>query len=109
MTTQFRLAAFLLAAALVVVGADSSLAANGDGGAELAAICAACHRLDGHDRGIPAVTGMDGKKFAEAMAGFKSGARSSVIMHAVALSLDAAEVATLAKYLAALPTPNKQQ
>jgi hypothetical protein len=50
-------------------------------------MCAACHRLDGRDKGIPSIVGIDKRKFAEAMAAFKSGARSSSIMHAVALSL----------------------
>jgi cytochrome c553 len=41
------------------------------------------------------------------MASFKSGVRSSQIMHAIALSLSDEEVATLTEYLAALPTGTK--
>ena len=42
------------------------------------------------------------------MAAFKSGERSSQIMHAIAVSLSDGEVATLAEYLAAQPTGTKQ-
>jgi cytochrome c553 len=42
------------------------------------------------------------------MAAFKSGARSSQIMHAIALSLSDGEVATLAEYLATRSTGTKR-
>ena len=58
-------------------------------------------------KGIPAIVGMDKEKLAEAMAAFKSGTRSSSIMHAVAIQLSDAEIATLAEYLAARPKESK--
>ena len=63
-------------------------------------MCAACHRLDGMDKGIPTIIGMDEKKLTELMAEFKSGKRASQIMSVVARSLSDEEVADLAKYLA---------
>ena len=42
-----------------------SSAAENNQGAQLAAMCAACHRLDGMDKGIPSIIGLDEKKFAD--------------------------------------------
>jgi cytochrome c553 len=89
------------AVGLIIFSADRGMAVDNERGAQLAAMCASCHRLDGRDKGIPSIVGMDKEKFTETMTAFKSGARSSSIMHAVALQLSNAEIATLAQYLAA--------
>jgi cytochrome subunit of sulfide dehydrogenase len=98
-----------IAAGLLVVIANRGLAAKDDRGAQLAAMCASCHRLDGRDKGIPSIVGLDKQALADAMAAFKSGDRSSQIMHAVALSLSDGEVAAVADYLAAQPTGSKRR
>ncbi len=98
-----------IAVSLIVLGADRGQAADNERAAQLAAMCASCHRLDGRDTGIPSIVGMDKQKFAEAMAAFKSGARSNSIMHAVALQLSDAAIAALAEYLAARPKESKRQ
>ena len=90
-----------IAVGLIIFGTDRSMAGDNERGAQLAAMCASCHRLDGRGKGIPSIVGMAKEKFAETMTAFKSGARSSSIMHAVALQLSDAEIATLAQYLAA--------
>jgi sulfide dehydrogenase cytochrome subunit len=92
-----------IAMGLLIFSPDQGTAADNERGAQLVAMCAACHRLDGHDTAIPSIVRMDVQKLAEAMAAFKSGARSSQIMHAVALQLSDAEIETLAEYLAARP------
>jgi len=97
----------LFAAGVLILVAHRSNAADDSRGARLAAICASCHRLDGRDKGIPSIVGLNQKEFADVMAAFKSGARSSQIMHAIALSLSDREVAILAEYLAAPPTGTK--
>jgi sulfide dehydrogenase cytochrome subunit len=97
--TRLMMALSLAASPLVLV-ALPSLAEN-DQGAQLAAMCAACHRLDGLDQGIPSIIGLDESKFAGIMAEFKSDARKSQIMGVVARSLSDAEIADLARYLAA--------
>jgi cytochrome subunit of sulfide dehydrogenase len=106
-----RIIGLSVAAVLASIAADRCMAAASDRGARLAAMCAACHRLDGHDRGIPTIVGLDKKSLVGAMADFKSGARSggSQIMHGVALSLTDDDIAAVADYLAALPTGAKQQ
>jgi cytochrome c553 len=97
----------LVATAMLVRAANPSMAADDSRGAQLAAICASCHRLDGRDKGIPSIIGLNQKQFSDIMAAFKSGARSSQIMHAIALSLSDEEVTTLAEYLCARPTRTK--
>ena len=77
-----------------------SAAAENNQGAQLAAMCAACHRLDGRDQGIPSIIGLNPKKLSEAMEAFRSGKRSSQIMNVVARSLSTEEIAALAEYLA---------
>jgi cytochrome subunit of sulfide dehydrogenase len=95
-------------AGLLTLSVNRGMAANDVRGAQLAAMCASCHRLDGRSKGIPSIVGMEKEKFVEAMAAFKSGARSSSIMHAMALQLSDAEIATLAYYLATLPKETKR-
>jgi cytochrome c553 len=107
--TMSRSIFLAIAIGLVILIADQGMAAENERAAQLAAMCASCHRLDGRDKGIPSIVGMDKPTFAEAMAAFKSGARSSSIMHAVALQLSDAEIATLAEYLAARRKESKRQ
>lgn len=104
-----RFTAFAIAAGLLILGADSGMTAEDNRGAQLAALCASCHRLDGGGKAIPSIAGMSKEKFVGAMAAYKSGARANSIMHAVALSLSDAEVAMLAEYLAAQPKESKRR
>lgn len=90
-----------MVASLVVSVAERSFAADDDQGAQLAATCAACHRLDGHDRGIPSIVGLSEEQFSIAMGAFKSGERSGPIMRTMARSLSNEEIAILARYFAA--------
>jgi sulfide dehydrogenase cytochrome subunit len=83
-------------------------AAENEQGAQLAAMCASCHRLDGRDQGIPSIIGLDQKTLTDMMEGFRSGKRSSQIMSVVARSLSAKEIAALADYLAVLPRESEQ-
>ena len=97
------------AASLLILSADRSMAADDERGAQLAAMCASCHRLDGRDKGIPSIVGLDKEELAGAMAAFKSGKRSSQIMHAVALSFSDGEIAVLVDYLVMQPRRNNRQ
>jgi cytochrome subunit of sulfide dehydrogenase len=96
-----QIIALSIAASLVTLVADRGAAADDDRGSQLAATCASCHHLDGRDRGIPSIVGLSEQNFVEVMRAFKSGERSSQIMHAVSLSLTDEEIAILARYLAA--------
>jgi cytochrome subunit of sulfide dehydrogenase len=100
-----KIIAVSIAASSFIILADRSQAADRDGGAQLAAMCASCHRLDGGDGGIPTILGMSPEIFTRAMLAYRSRERPSHIMRAIALSLSDEEIATVARYLAVL---NKQ-
>jgi len=93
--------ALSMVASLVVSVAERGLAADNDRGAQLAATCAACHRLDGHNRGIPSIVGLSEEQFVTVMTAFKSGERSGPIMQTMARSLSNEEIQILARYFAA--------
>jgi cytochrome subunit of sulfide dehydrogenase len=94
--------ALSMVASLVVSLAERGFAADNGQGAQLAAMCAACHRLDGHDRGLPSIVGLSEEQFVTFMTAFKSGERSGPIMRTVARSLSNEEIAILARYFVAL-------
>jgi len=96
-----QIIALLLVASLVVAVAERGFAADNDQGAQLAATCAACHRVDGHDKGIPSIVGLSEEQFVTLMRAFKSGERSGPIMRTVARSLSNEEIAILAHHFAA--------
>ena len=98
------IAASIVAGSFIFL-ADRSQAADPYAGAQLAAMCASCHRLDGGNGGIPTILGMSPEMLTRAMFAYKSRERPSHIMRAVALSLNDEEIATVARYLAEL---NKQ-
>ena len=81
---------------------SQSPAADTNDGAQLAAMCAACHRLDGHDSGIPSIIGLDPNDLAAKLEAFRTGESQSLLMHGVALSLTEAESASVARYLSTL-------
>jgi cytochrome subunit of sulfide dehydrogenase len=76
-------------------------AAESDRGAQLAATCASCHRLDGRYDGIPSIAGLDADELIGMMQAYKLSEGPSLIMHGVSLSLSADEIAAVARYLAA--------
>jgi cytochrome c553 len=95
-----KIVALVTAMSLAICVAERSFAADNDQGAQLAATCAACHRLDGHDRGIPSIIGLSEEQFVVVMRAFKSGERSGPIMRTVVRSLSDEEIAILARYFA---------
>lgn len=97
-----------MSTSMAVAGADRPNAAKGDAGAQLAATCAACHRLDGRDAGIPSIVGLNAEKLRLMMQAFKSNERSNHLMHAVSRSLSDQEIATVAHYLATQGKDTKQ-
>jgi sulfide dehydrogenase cytochrome subunit len=103
-----RIIALLMATGPFVLVVHPGAAAENDRGAQLAAMCASCHRLDGRDLGIPSIIGLDKKKLVDTIEAFKSGKRSSQIMQVVARSLSTEEIAALADYLAARQKGSEQ-
>jgi cytochrome c553 len=103
-----RLILALMMVSPIVLIVHRSAAVENNQGAQLAAMCAACHRLDGRDEGIPTIIGLEPKKLADTMEAFRSGQRSSQIMSVVARSLSTEEIAALAEYLAVQQRGSKQ-
>ncbi len=94
---------------LFVPVVDQLSAAESDRAAQIAAGCAACHRLDGRDKGIPSIAGSDAEKLIGMMQAYRSNERTSPIMQAVSLSLSADEIERVARYLAAQRDEAKPQ
>ena len=93
--------AFWIVAGLSIPFSDQAVsAADERNGAQLAATCAACHRPDGHGKGLPSIVGLNAEDLARKMQAFKSDEGSSHIMHAVSLSLSEDEIKAVALYLA---------
>ena len=68
-------------------------------------LCAACHGEDGRSRtpGTPHLAGQDELYLRTALAAYRSGARSAAPMNAVAGSLQARDIAALARWYATRP------
>jgi cytochrome subunit of sulfide dehydrogenase len=98
-----------MAASFFSLVAYPTAAAEGDRAFQLAAVCAACHCLDGRDMGIPSAAGLDEESLVRVLRAFKSGERQSQIMRAVARSLSNEDIAIVAHYLAALRREAKQR
>lgn len=84
---------------------DALLAIEGDPewGAFLAAECAACHRSDGGDDGIPSITGWPEAGFAAVLNAYRTGQRPNPTMQVIAGRLSDDEIAALAAHFAQLP------
>jgi sulfide dehydrogenase cytochrome subunit len=103
-----QLLALSVFASLIILVGNRSAVADNDRGAQLAATCASCHRLDGGDKGMPSIIGLDEETFIRAMRAFRSGERSSQIMRVMSRSLSNEEIAILAHYLSTLRMETKR-
>lgn len=89
--------------AVATAGAADEL----DRGARAAAICAACHRLDGGDNGAPSIVGIDATQMIRRMQAFRSSDSENHSMHTVSRALSDEDIAAAAEYLAAHGTEAK--
>lgn len=89
-----------IATGLVLLFSQSG-AAGADQGAQLAATCASCHRLDGGGTGIPSIIGLGEERLTNALLAYRASESPNHIMHAIALSLSDEEIASVARYVAA--------
>lgn len=88
-----------MAACLCLLITGHVLAEVIDDGVRIAAMCASCHRLNGGDRGMPPIAGIGEAGLAGALLAYRSGERRGPIMRAIALSLNDAEIADVARFL----------
>jgi len=99
-TPSAALAFGVMAGAALPCG-GSHAAVSATQGRALAATCAACHDTDARDgTAIPPIAGMSETRMRDLMMAYRSGQRSSQIMHAVASALSADEIAAIAHYIA---------
>jgi cytochrome c553 len=71
----------------------------------LASSCAACHGTGGNSLGdMPALAGLDASYFARQMMAFKTGERTSTVMHHHAKGLTQQEINLLAEHFSRQPT-----
>ncbi|MEZ5851874.1 MAG: hypothetical protein R3D68_14610 [Hyphomicrobiaceae bacterium] len=78
-------------------------------GRHLASECTTCHRIDGTDNGIPAITGWAVSEFIQTLGFYKTGVRNNQVMESVAQTLDDDQVKALATYYASLPRPERKK
>ncbi|RUV28163.1 MULTISPECIES: c-type cytochrome [unclassified Mesorhizobium] len=90
-----------IAAGLVLLVSQSGAAEEADQGAQLAATCASCHRLDGGGAIIPSIIGLGEERLTNALLAYRASESPNHIMHAIALSLNDEEIASVARYVAA--------
>lgn len=89
---------------LLACMASMAAQAGGDHTRTLAASCAACHGTNGNSvGGTPVLAGLDRAYFVTQMQAFRSGERTSTIMHHHARGLTEEEVGLLAGYFSAQP------
>src|ERR1700754_3112286 len=69
----------------LLVSQSGAAAAGADQGAQLAATCASCHRLDGAGTGIPSIVGLGEEKLTGALLAYRASESPNHIMHAIAL------------------------
>ncbi|MFV0515541.1 MAG: c-type cytochrome [Jhaorihella sp.] len=79
-----------------------AMAGDPDYGEYLSGECLTCHRKDGSDRGIPAITGWRNEDFVVAMHAYKRKLRPHPVMQMMAGRLSDEEIAALAAFFAAL-------
>ena len=91
-----------IGAGFALLVSQSGATAGADQGAQLAATCASCHRLDGAGTGIPSIVGLGEEKLTGALLAYRASESPNHIMHAIALSLSDEEIASVARYVAAL-------
>ena len=85
----------------LVLLVNQSGAAGADQGAQLAATCASCHRLDGGGTDVPSIIRLGEERLINAMLAYRASESPNHIMHAIALSLSDEEIASVARYVAA--------
>jgi len=98
-----QLLPFLLA--MLATGACQATTGSPAAGKNKAALCAACHGVDGNGTSpmFPRLAGQYPDYLMQALAEYKSGARNNAIMAPQAKNLSAQDVADLASYYASLP------
>jgi cytochrome c len=76
-------------------------------GRYLSAQCTSCHRLDGADKGIPSIVGLEADFFVQTMKFYQTGARTNPAMVSIAQTLTEDQLKALAVYFGSLKPAGK--
>jgi len=99
------LAALLVTAALATLMAPAALAqGNAEAGAAKAAVCTACHGVNGNSvvPEWPSLAGQSPRYIAEQLRLFRAGHRNNAVMYPLAMALTDEDIADLSAYFATL-------
>ena len=92
-----------LAGLTIALGAGMAVADElRDYGEYLAGECTSCHRLDGVDKGIPSIVGMDAESFTIVLKAYQTGDLDNPAMVSVAKSLDDDQIKALAAFFSSI-------
>ncbi len=106
--------AWLSAVLMPLGGMGAANAGNIEAGKAAAAVCVACHQVDGGGMAPagaepwPALAGLDAGYIIKQLNDFKSGARKNVSMQPFAQMLNDQQVTDVAAYYASLPLPARE-
>lgn len=94
---------FVLAASVASTCASAAAAGDAKAGEKAAAVCGACHGLDGNktlDATYPKLGGQYADYLVKALQDYRSGARVNVVMNGQAVNLKDQDIANLAAWYA---------
>jgi len=84
--------------------AAAALIADAEYGEYLSGECVTCHKVNGHDDGIPSIIKWPNENFIDALYQYKTKIRENAVMQNVTKRLGDAEMAALAAYFGSLPS-----
>ena len=99
---------FATAAVLALVCANASAQGDVEAGKAKSVVCQACHGADGNGTGdgqYPRIAGQYADYLAKSLKDYRSGARKNAIMAGFAGTLSDQDIADLAAFFAAQPSP----
>ena len=104
------LAGLLLLASLAPVAASAQTVGNAEAGKRLAYTCTGCHGVTGYRNAypqyhVPRISGQNYEYLVAALTAYQAGQRKHPTMAAQAQSMNAQDIADIASYLSANPTP----
>jgi cytochrome c553 len=71
-------------------------------GEYLSGECVTCHRVDGQDKGIPAIVGWPADQFVAVLQAYKAKDRANPVMQTIAGRMSTEDMAALAAYFESL-------
>lgn len=97
-----KLPASVLSVLLLVGQSTQAWAADIAFGEYLSGECVTCHRLDGQDKGIPAIVGWPADQFVAVLQAYKAKDRDNLVMQTIAGRMSNDDMAALAAYFESL-------